>query len=31
VEERSRDIEDLEDGMAHRSLKLARELPTILS
>ena len=31
VEERSRDIEDLEDGMAHRSLKLARELPTIVS
>ena len=31
VEERSRDIEDLEDGIAHRSLKLARELPTILS
>ena len=31
VEERSRDIEDLEDGMAHQSLKLARELPTIVS
>ena len=28
VEERSKDIEDLEDGIAHRSLKVTRELPT---